>query len=594
MQKYLETGEYFKSHDGTELFFRSWKPKNPSNKAVILIHRGHEHSGRLRDLAVGLGLDDQWAFGYDSRGHGQSPGPRGYAESFDSLVKDLDHFVRMISEKHDIPFENISVVANSVGAVVASTWVHDYAPRIRCMVLAAPAFRIKLYVPGAIPGLRLLNQIKKPAFISSYVKSKMLTHDVEESRRYDLDPMITRDIAVNILLGLHDTSTRIMSDAGAIQVPTLVLSAGSDWVVKLSAQKRFFENLGSKTKKMHVFPKFYHGVLYEKGREEAFKMARDFILEDHPQMTTEELVESDARGFTKSEYDQISNSVNIFMKLNYMVTKLMMGTLGRLSDGVNVGFKSGFDSGVSLDHIYKNKASGRLLIGKIIDYFYINAIGWRGIRKRSENMQETLSNVVESLSAAGESVRIVDVASGPGRYLIDFVNKNRDRDITAELRDYSVEGLKEASRHAEELGLDNVTVRSNNAFEDKTSYDSSERPNVVIVSGLLELFPDNQLALKCIKSAFDTLADGGYVIYTGQPWHPQLEFIAQVLPNHRGQSWIMRRRTQLELDALFASVGFEKEKTNVGPFGIFNVSVARKQKEVTARVSKSATPEMTV
>ena len=39
--------------------------------------------------------------------------------------------------------------------MTAAAWVHDYAPPIRAMILAVPAFRVKLYVPFAIPFLRL-------------------------------------------------------------------------------------------------------------------------------------------------------------------------------------------------------------------------------------------------------------------------------------------------------------------------------------------------------------------------------------------------------------------------------------------------------
>ena len=39
--------------------------------------------------------------------------------------------------------------------------------------------------------------------------------------------MIFRQIAVNILLDLYDTSTRLMADAGAIAVPTLYVCGGS-------------------------------------------------------------------------------------------------------------------------------------------------------------------------------------------------------------------------------------------------------------------------------------------------------------------------------------------------------------------------------
>ncbi len=83
------------------------------------------------------------------------------------------------------------VLAQSVGAVTVAAWVHDYAPRIRAMVLAAPALAIKLYVPLAIPGLRLLLKMRKDrkTFIKSYVKARMLTHDREQARRYDEDSL---------------------------------------------------------------------------------------------------------------------------------------------------------------------------------------------------------------------------------------------------------------------------------------------------------------------------------------------------------------------------------------------------------------------
>ena len=36
-------------------------------------------------------------------------------------------------------------------AVIATAWVHDYAPPIRGLILATPAFQVNLFVPGAIP-----------------------------------------------------------------------------------------------------------------------------------------------------------------------------------------------------------------------------------------------------------------------------------------------------------------------------------------------------------------------------------------------------------------------------------------------------------
>ena len=80
----------FTTFDGTELFCRAWKPAVPSRKALVVIHRGHEHSGRVAQQIQDLGLTDCWAFSWDNRGHGRSPGERGYAPSYQHLVKDLD------------------------------------------------------------------------------------------------------------------------------------------------------------------------------------------------------------------------------------------------------------------------------------------------------------------------------------------------------------------------------------------------------------------------------------------------------------------------------------------------------------------------
>jgi hypothetical protein len=102
------------------------------------------------------------------------------------------------------------------------------------------------------------------------------------------------------------------------------------------------------------------------------------------------------------------------------------------------------------------------------------------------------------------------------------------------------------------------------------------RPNVAIVSGLYELFPDNAPIEASLAGLAAAIEAGGYLIYTNQPWHPQIEMIARTLINRDGQPWIMRRRTQLEMDQLVRRAGFEKIGMEIDAWGIFSVSVARR------------------
>ena len=52
------TEHTFTTWDGLELFYRAWIPGKRSDKALLLFHRGHEHSGRWQETINSLGLDD--------------------------------------------------------------------------------------------------------------------------------------------------------------------------------------------------------------------------------------------------------------------------------------------------------------------------------------------------------------------------------------------------------------------------------------------------------------------------------------------------------------------------------------------------------
>jgi len=81
---------------------------------------------------------------------------------------------------------------------------------------------------------------------------------------------------------------------------------------------------------------------------------------------------------------------------------------------------------------------------------------------------------------------------------------------------------------------------------------------------------------RSLRGLADVVEPGGHLLYTNQPWHPQVEFIARVLTNREGQPWIMRRRTQAEMDELVRNAGFEKISQVIDPWGIFTVSAARR------------------
>lgn len=574
---------FFASADGAKLFYRHWPAlSGRGDRALVLFHRGHEHSARLQNVVDRLGLDEFDLFAWDARGHGRSPGARGYAESLGALVKDADCFITHVCRNHQIASENVAILAQSVGSVISAAWVHDYAPKIRCMVLVAPAFQVKLYVPLARLGLRLLLLLKQPAFVKSYVKAKFLTHDPAQIEAYENDPLISRTIAVNVLLDLYDAGSRLIADAAAIHTPTQLLISGTDWVVRRRPQEEFYRRLAARTKEKHLFAKFFHDTLNEKDGHLAVAKAREFILRRFAEpVHRPSLLDAHRQGPSKSDYDLLMQPLAPFSPkaIAYGLTKFALRTAGRLSDGIRESLHQGFDSGAALDYVYRNQAAGITPLGRLVDWFYLNSIGWRGIRQRKLHLQRLIGATVETLADNGGAVKILDIAAGQGRYLLEVLARSQpNQAVEALLQDYRAVNVEHGRRLIAESGLaDRVRFELGDAFDRAALARIAPRPNLVIVSGLYELFPDNDAVQNSLAGVGAALDDGGYLIYTNQPWHPQLEMIARVLTSHRnGAPWVMRRRTQMEIDQLVEAAGFTKTEQWIDRWGIFTVSLARR------------------
>jgi hypothetical protein len=157
-----------------------------------------------------------------------------------------------------------------------------------------------------------------------------------------------------------------------------------------------------------------------------------------------------------------------------------MRTLGRLSEGISIGLTTGFDSGSSLDYVYRNQARGALLIGKLIDRGYLNSIGWRGVRVRRLHLLRAIAAAARELGESGQPLRLADIAAGPGRYVLDAVAQLPERPQSIVLRDFSElnVGLGRALIASRQL-TDIARFEAGDAFDEAALASLTPRPNLV-------------------------------------------------------------------------------------------------------------------
>lgn len=588
----------YNAYDGTAIYYRYWltmpleaikqaSQQHTQQRQVILLHRGHEHSGRLEELGQQFAVAGYQVFAWDARGNGRSGGIKDHAESVTELERDLNDFVQLVVAQTGIAIDDTLLIASSIGAVLAAAWVHDYAPNIRGMILGTPALKIRLYLPFAIPSLKVARALGLMSRVSSYVKAQVLTHDKDAQQAYNADPLISNSISTDLLIDTHATGQRLLDDAGAITIPTFVLCAGKDYVVDKQAERDFYEAINTTSKRWQLYPDSYHAIFHETNKADVFADCIEFAEQVFStDVKTPDLSAAHLNSASKDKVDRLA--IKPFNP-SFALTRFAMQKFGHVSDAIATGLVHGFDSGHSLDHVYYNQPSGQNKFGQAVDKFYLSNIGWQGIRIRREHILELARQALADIEDKNQSSaklyqpRLLDIASGHGFYAFDLLTEFAD--LHAELRDYEQHNIQALQSKAQQLEIaDRVIACQKDAFNPASYVDEQKETgsadetkfDIAIASGVFELFSDNTLPTTALAGIYDSLNSGGYLLYTNQPWHPEQEFISKTLNNHRGSSWVMRCRSQAEMDQLVENAGFQKIAMRIDRFGIFTVSLAIK------------------
>jgi len=268
-----------------------------------------------------------------------------------------------------------------------------------------------------------------------------------------------------------------------------------------------------------------------------------------------------------------------FGRLKWATMRFLLSTIGKTSKGVQTGYQYGFDSGTMLDYVYLNRAEGAFGVGKLIDRIYLNAVGWRAIRARRELLKYMLQTEIENNRGLGLKTRLLDVAAGPGRYLQELLQLcgSNQGDVRILCRDLALAGVEQGRAQAQASGLTAITYEQGDAFDPApTEAGLGGAPNVIVVSGLYELLLEDETIQKSLARLYEMLAPGGAIYFTTQTHHPQLEFIANVLPNRDGLPWVMKCRPVTQLEAWARQAGFQQIESRLEKVGLFTVTTGRK------------------
>jgi lysophospholipase len=118
-------------------------------KGVVLVTHGYaEHAGRYRELAHVI-VDAGWAcLTYDVRGHGKSPGVRGFIDRFEVYLEDLA--AMQAAAKALVPASAPMVLlGHSHGSlIVLRALADEHPPAVKAAIVSSPYLALRLAVPS--------------------------------------------------------------------------------------------------------------------------------------------------------------------------------------------------------------------------------------------------------------------------------------------------------------------------------------------------------------------------------------------------------------------------------------------------------------
>jgi len=266
-----------------------------------------------------------------------------------------------------------------------------------------------------------------------------------------------------------------------------------------------------------------------------------------------------------------------FRRARYAAMRCLLRTIGRASDGVRMVFDHGLTSGTMLDYVYRNRAAGRYLIGPLLDRIFLSHPAWRVIRVRKANLERLLREAIAVQEQLGRNPAILDVASGPARYLLDVLAGGASAGTRAVCCDLDDRALDLGRRGAAERGLaGRVRFVKGDALSAEFLAGLQAAPNIAVTSGFYDWITDDEVVRRSMALLHDRLPGGGCLVFTNQSGHVDLEMVEEVFPDFRGRPLRMVTRPGERVNGWAEAAGFAILRTARDEAGHYSVTLAQK------------------
>jgi alpha-beta hydrolase superfamily lysophospholipase len=232
----------WKTVDGLAVFAQTWQPEGTPKAVIALVHGVGEHSGRYPTFVEAFTAAGYAISAYDLRGHGRSEGPRIYASSYESLLRDIDSNLEATRDR--FPGLPLVLYGHSFGAAQVLCYVLKRRPKLACVVAGSPGLASGVPQPAVkVFAGRILSVIAPKLRIPLGSPLESLSHDPEWIEKTRRDPLYDEKLSARIGILQMDTNKWILAQT-SFPLPLLIMQGTADQTVDPAVNAAFARRLG--------------------------------------------------------------------------------------------------------------------------------------------------------------------------------------------------------------------------------------------------------------------------------------------------------------------------------------------------------------
>jgi alpha-beta hydrolase superfamily lysophospholipase len=288
---HLENESFEKtSLSGKLLSMRQWWPLGqtkpeikPGQSPILLVPGYGGRTGWGAPLADGLLKGHPHVYGLNLPQLDGDPAVRQPFEGSASLIQEVKDAIATLAKEHEAP---VTVIATSIGGVLATLATAENPENTKQLVLIAPAFKpsLKFINPLTMASslwtgtLKLLGFKKKGSFKLKGAEEDIGKAKGDDGQKKNHGMAITPGMLWSFLKVAY--SGRAKQAAKNLNTPTLMMVAGQDKMTNPKASKAIFEALPAPNKQFLTLPTARHNLVRDEDIVDVTRQIHAWLLKN--------------------------------------------------------------------------------------------------------------------------------------------------------------------------------------------------------------------------------------------------------------------------------------------------------------------------